>query len=85
MEDRKLTPLPDEALDTVAGGSGVGIVVVTCTSCREGQIGIPDSGPWAEACPKCGATIICYNGRVQYSIPQPQQPAPDVDTDDSWL
>ncbi len=85
MEEKKIIGLTDETLDEVAGGQGDGAVVVACTLCWEGKIAIPPSGPWSEFCPKCGATIICMDGKVQFCIQQKQQPEASWDTDDSWL
>lgn len=85
MEEKKHNELSDEKLDAVSGGGGF-MVIVTCELCRKGQVAIPASGPWAETCPHCGATMICANGRLEYCLPAPPQQAPaDVDTDDGWL
>ena len=84
MEEKKYDELSDEKLDAVSGG-GDFLVIVTCALCREGRVAIPASGPWADTCPRCGATMICANGRLQYCVPAPQQTPPDVDTDDGWL
>lgn len=85
MEEKKIIKLNDEMLNEAAGGWGEGTVVVTCTCCQQGQIGIPPSGPWAELCPHCGAVITCSDGRIQFCIPQLQQPDESYDQDDSWL
>lgn len=77
--------LSDETLDAVSGGGGDNKVIVTCTQCRKGRVAVPASGTWAETCPCCGATMICYNGRLQFCLPAQQRTPADVDTDDGWL
>ncbi len=85
MEEKKYDELSDETLDAVSGGGGDNKVIVTCTQCREGRVAVPASGTWAETCPCCGATMICYNGRLQFCVPAQQRQPSDVDKDDSWL
>ena len=85
MKEKKSSELSDEALDAVAGGADSGVAIVTCSLCRKGSVSIPASGCSAESCPNCGATMICYNGRLQCCIPARQPTAPDADKDDSWL
>ena len=65
MEDKKPIELTDEALDAAAGGSGFGDhVKVLCENCKQKKVSVLRVGLDQVTCPKCGATLICIDGKV---------------------
>lgn len=84
-ENNRANALSDSELERISGGYDNRQVVVTCTQCREGKIGIPITGAYSENCPKCGSLMICNDGKIEFCIPVKTEPAPNWDTDDSWL
>lgn len=85
MDEKTIDTLSDEKLESVAGGGGEQMRVLTCRLCRVGKVAVSPHSSEPEECPHCHALMLISNGRLQQCVEQKTQPAPDLDKEDCWL